>query len=236
MSVSTNFSATDTMLENGNHRRYLAVGANAMQAIRASIGSAEPKSILDLPCGHGRVARHLRHAFPDADLYVADIDTVGAEFCASEFKATLLKPSSDFTTLDFGRTFDLIWVGSLITHLDANATRNFFGFVARHMDDRSSAVITSHGPFVAGRLFLAQRSVYGLSVEQETKILSDYMETGYGYCDYSNRVGYGISVCSRNWIAEAAKDAGLQLISHRDHAWDNHQDVSLLRLAPANAV
>ena len=228
MSLSLNISPSETMMD-GDLARYLAVGENALRAIQATPGLVAPHSILDLPCGHGRVARHLRAAYPDAGLFVADLDEPGADFCAAEFGATKLVSTPDFNAIEFGRRFDLIWVGSLITHLDAQATRSFFGFLARHLSADGSAVVSSHGAFVAGRLFLAQRALYGLSMAEEADILAQYQAGGYGYCQYPHQDGYGISLASRHWIRDAAAAAGLAVVSHEDHAWDNHQDVVVLR-------
>lgn len=228
MHVSEKISDGETMMD-GDLARYLAVGADALRAIQSAPGLVPPRSILDLPCGHGRVARHLRAAYPEAELFVADLDEPGAQFSAREFNATKLDSTPDFNAIDFGRRFDLIWVGSLITHLEAQATRDFFAFVARHLTDEGSAVVTAHGAFVAGRLFLAQRAHYGLALHEEGAILAEYQQTGYGYCQYPGQPGYGISLSSRHWIRDAAQRAGLVVASHEDHAWDNHQDVVVLR-------
>jgi SAM-dependent methyltransferase len=230
MPVSAKISPNETMMD-GDIARYLSVGEDALRAIHAVPGLVEPRSILDLPCGHGRVARHLRVAYPVAELFVADLDEPGAEFCEAEFDATKLQSTPRFSEIDFGRKFDLIWVGSLITHLDSQATSDFFDFLSRHLTDQGSAVVTSHGSFVAGRLFLSERPLYGLSLEAEAGILADYMRTGYGYNHYPMLDGYGVSVVSRRWIRDAAGRAGLSVVSHEDHAWDNHQDVVVLRHA-----
>src|SRR5919201_3770682 len=45
---------------------YLATGESALKAVRLALlaaRAAEPRSILDLPCGHGRVLRWLAAAF-----------------------------------------------------------------------------------------------------------------------------------------------------------------------------
>ena len=46
------------------------------------------RSILDLPCGHGRVARHLRVRFPGSQLICCDINRDGVDFCQSSYAAT----------------------------------------------------------------------------------------------------------------------------------------------------
>ena len=43
--------------------------------------------MLDFACGHGRVMRTLKAAFPDALLTACDIDRDGVDFCARTFGA-----------------------------------------------------------------------------------------------------------------------------------------------------
>lgn len=209
---------------------YLQVGASALAAIDHIMGQKQAESVLDLPCGHGRVARHLRARFPAADLFVSDLDECGTKFCAETFNAKPLSSRESFDKVDFGRKFDLIWVGSLITHLPKEGTVAFLGFLSRHIAPDGVAVVSSHGPFVAGRLFARNEPLYGLSVEQENKILEIYFERGYGFCRYPHSDSYGISVISKDWLQKHAAEAGLELFSYIDHAWDHHQDVFGLRL------
>lgn len=119
--VSKKISEFDTMMDR-DLTGYLGVGKSALDAIRSVTGDLDPQSILDLPCGHGRVARHLRSAYPKADLFVSDLDEIGADFCAKEFNAQKLVSVKNFVDLNFEKNFDLIWVGSLVTHLNSKAT------------------------------------------------------------------------------------------------------------------
>ena len=118
--VSTVISPNDEMLAGTDYAHYLAVGVSAMQNVHDTLkmhGLSSPSSILDMPCGHGRVTRALRAVFPAADISVCDLNEDGVDFCAKHFDARPFLSSSDFSTLDLGRKFDVIWVGSLITHL-----------------------------------------------------------------------------------------------------------------------
>src|SRR6202035_1310433 len=109
---------------------YVSVGLSAMKIFEYAIteGFTRPeglRNILDLPCGHGRVARVLRSQFPDADLTVCDIDRDGVDFCGRKFKATGVYGTDDFERMEMGKSFDLIWVGSLIIHFSADQTIRF---------------------------------------------------------------------------------------------------------------
>ncbi|WP_209508297.1 MULTISPECIES: class I SAM-dependent methyltransferase [unclassified Ruegeria] len=228
--VSQEISKNDEMYL-GDNAHYFSCGANAFNEIQVTLGELQPEKILDLPCGHGRVTRYLVANYPSSEVFVADLNEDGARFCKANFGTKMLLSSTDFSTLNFGMAFDLIWVGSLITHLDADTTKAFFGFVARHLTARGRAVVTTHGALVAGRVMRRGASVYGIEAEEENAMCMDYFATGYGYRDYPNATSYGISICSEAWVRAAVEEVGLQVVRFKNHAWDNHQDVYGLALS-----
>src|SRR5262245_3795498 len=69
---------------------YFSVGEDAARYILTALSIsrlAAVQSILDLPCGHGRVTRHLRAMFPSATIACGDVDRSGVDFCARTFNA-----------------------------------------------------------------------------------------------------------------------------------------------------
>jgi SAM-dependent methyltransferase len=216
----------DTMLVGEDFAHYLSVGVSALTDIRdaLAISGIEARTILDMPCGFGRVTRALRAAYPEADICVSDIDSKALEFCARTFGAMPLQSQSDFAALNFRRKFDLIWVGSLITHLPADATCAFLRFVLRHLSPRGVALLSSHGAFVAGKF-------RGAAVHAQ--VLSDFFRTGYGFADYPETdisvQRYGNSIVSREWLSARISDLRGKVLFYRDHSWDNHHDVVAFR-------
>ena len=81
--------------------------------------------MLDLPCGFGRVTRFLCARYPAASITVSDLDRDGVDYCAARFNAQAAYSVRDFRDLQLGGAYDLLWVGSLITHLPA--PRRFAG-------------------------------------------------------------------------------------------------------------
>jgi len=71
------------------------------------------------------VTRHLRAFFPDADLFVSDLDKRGECFAAETFAARPIEAAPDFAT-SLARSFDLIFCGSLPTHLPERRFVNAF--------------------------------------------------------------------------------------------------------------
>lgn len=219
----------DSMYD-GRDGHYISVGLSALRAIEEALSDAPapPQRILDLPCGHGRVTRVLRARFPEAALTVCDIDRSGVDFVASRFGARGVYSAEDFRALDLGELYDFIWVGSLLTHLPEHQTRRFLDCMARHMAPRSTLVVSSHGERVEARL---RSWNYGLAPEAVSGLLEDHARTGYGYRDYpGGQESYGISLISREWLASTLSEGPLRLHRYSEAAWDDHQDVLVLRL------
>src|SRR3954447_17954814 len=68
---------------------YVMIGASGLRCIRRALRrtGATPQRILDFGCGHGRVLRFIRAAFPDAELTACDVDRDAVSFCARTFGA-----------------------------------------------------------------------------------------------------------------------------------------------------
>ena len=233
-------SKADTMLL-GNDAHYLSVGQSALSAIERAIGDAEPESILDLPCGFGRVTRALRARFPHAKITVSDLDRPGVDFSAKVFDARAAYSVRDFRDLELGEKYDLIWVGSLITHLPAMQTRFLLAALGRHLSPNGVALVTLHGPNLIPRL---RDTGYGLPPGSAERVIADFEQTGYGYGDYEGgedlygvsltNENYGISLSSESWMKANLQDLGLELAHYEIQTWDNHHDIAVIRCGKAD--
>ena len=215
----------DTM-HDGRDEHYLAVGLSALRCIASAVGTQQPRRILDLPCGFGRVTRMLRAQYPTAQITVSDLDRPGVDFAAAHFGARGIYSVEDLAALDLGETFDLIWVGSLVTHLSESQTRAFLQAMHRAMAPDATLVISSHGATIADGL---KQWLYGVEPPSAAAILDDYAADGYGHRGYGQSDGYGISLTDRHWWQRAAAAHGFTLVSYEERAWDGHQDILALR-------
>lgn len=219
--------ADDDAMFDGRDDHYVKVCLSADHNIqRALQGMPAPQRILDLPSGHGRITRILRARYPMSHITVCDLDRSGVDFAAKEFGARGIYSQEDFRDLELGEAFDLIWVGSLITHLSERQTRRFLDFAVRHLAPDGTLVMTSHGSFVAHRL-LSWR--YGLTDSAVRGLLADTWMEGYGYRSYPGSEGYGISLIRRAWFEDLFAEGPLQLEEYKEQAWDEHQDVLVVR-------
>jgi len=225
--VESRISPRDTMYT-GDGAHYFKVGLSAMRALEEAMRRSQLASVrrvLDLPCGHGRVLRFLVRRFPGAAFTACDLDRDGVDFCARTFGATPVYSATDLDALSFDTSFDLIWCGSLITHLDAEPTRALFRLFARHLAPGGLLLFSAHGDFVARRMPAGEFD-YMLTGEQVETITGRYAATGFGYEDYRGQGGYGVALTSPAWIrARLAEAGGLKEVYFGERVWDEHHDV-----------
>jgi SAM-dependent methyltransferase len=212
----------------GDGAHYFKVGLSAISAVEEAIGRAKLSTVeraLDLPCGHGRVLRFLVERFPQAAFTACDLDRDGVDFCARTFGATPVYSDENLDALSFDARFDLIWCGSLVTHLNEKPARALFRLFARQLAPGGLLVFSAHGDFVARRMPTDEFD-YMLTREQIERITKSYEAMGFGYEDYSEHAGYGVSLTSPAWIrAQIEAAGGLTEVYFGERVWDAHHDV-----------
>ena len=117
--------------------QYFLVGIEGLRLIpgraRDRRQTPDPKTILDLPCGYGRVLRLLRAAFPDAAITASDLDRGGVRFCEQTFGVEGAFSQRQLDDLSLGHTYELVWCGSLLTHLPEEDARAALRALVRHL-------------------------------------------------------------------------------------------------------
>jgi SAM-dependent methyltransferase len=238
--ISLKVNSSDSMYRSGWALSYLTAGLSASRCIQASLDSAGKRisaegAVLDFPCGYGRVLRFLRAMFPDSEITAAELETAPLDFCERVFSVRRVLSQRDLRSLSLPRRFDLIWCGSLITHLDERAAVDLLDLFCRHLSDGGICIFTSHGQHVA-EMMERKELTFGLTEERREQILRDYQQKGYGYADYpwlarEGRSGYGISVTSQSRMVELAQGVGPWEQAHYlEKGWHGLQDVHAFAL------
>jgi SAM-dependent methyltransferase len=228
-------SPNDAMFD-GNLAHYFRVGRSALKCVRLALlaaGKTEVRNILDLPCGHGRVLRTLKAAFPDANLTACDIDRDGVDFSAESFGAVPVYSEEDPAEIQIEGPFDLIWCGSLFTHLDEERWLQWLKRMYSLLAAEGLLVFTAHGRHTADALrqpdvFLTPAGKprdYGIPEESIASLLGSYSETGFGFAAYRSSDRYGVSTSSPSWLASQLAACNLRLVNYIELGWDSHQDV-----------
>ncbi|PWT82344.1 MAG: hypothetical protein C5B44_02315 [Acidobacteria bacterium] len=225
--VNPEIHHNDGMYE-GDGRAYFSVGLSAIRCLDRALDAAHLSGIqrvLDMPCGHGRVLRFMVHRFPQAKFVACDLDRGAVDYCVKTFAAQGAYSQPDLDRLTLPNHFDLIWCGSLITHLDAPRIVKLLFFFLRHLAPGGLLVFTTAGDQVLQWMTSGQFD-YGIDERKIPLICADYRAGGYGYIDYPYIADYGISLTSPEWVRTKVHEIGsLREVSFEPHGWDNHQDV-----------
>ncbi len=216
--------------------QYFHLGREALTLVQEAhtlAGCGRIEAILDLPCGYGRVARWLRAAYPEARLAVSDIQRPAVEFCIQQLAATGVQAAVDgrhWTALP--GPYDIIWCGSLLTHMDRDQWVAHLRRFAERLTPHGVLVFTSHGLLALDKLQSGEKD-YGLPQIEITRLCAGAVAEGFGYVDYRDTPGYGISVAQPAWILELiTQETALHILYIREAAWDQHQDLVVCARRP----
>ncbi len=234
--ISTVIHPTDGEMENPTPeklRHYFEDGRSAMELVVTAMISARKASIasiLDLPCGYGRIARHFVKAFPEAELTICDVVMEMLDFCVQNFGGKPVLSDGGFDNLHFPDAFDLVWSGSLLTHLPEEKFKGALRLFSRVLAPSGIAIITTHG---------RHSSTFGSGRYTEEgrfeRVAGMYRTTGFGYIDYSdtpnaNTANYGISLSSPSYVIKLIEqDPAVRIIGYIERGWSDHQDVLILQ-------
>jgi SAM-dependent methyltransferase len=231
--ISIRVHRNDGMYLPASGRHYFSAGLSAVRCLERALagrnGRGPVRTILDFPCGYGRVCRFLRARFPGAEIAAYDIDRTARNFCVRAFDARPVRSDTSFSRLEGklppGGRFDLIWCGSLLTHLDERAAVCLLRLFCDWLAPEGVCVFTTHGRF-AHDIILNHKFYYALTTKAQQKILTEFEACGYGYADYDNSPGYGVSLAATERMRDMARAAGRwREIFYLNQGWDNHQDV-----------
>ncbi len=232
--VNTDVASHDAMFDftnGGNREHYFSCGASALSCLLHATGLSrlgEPGRLLDFGCGAGRVTRWLRAAFPGAQIHGCDVRAQDLEFVRKRFAATTWVSGTDVDALSAPASYDVIWVGSVFTHLSAQSSVLLFEKLMTWLTPGGILVFSVHGRFVLHRAN-AGNNIYGVG-DRWLNVVQGYQTVGFGYGDYASEFGfgpgYGISLSKSGWWLDLIESrAGTRLSCLTERAWDNHHDV-----------
>ena len=101
--------------------------------------------VLDFACGFGRVTRHLTHALGGDRVWASDIDRKAVDFVAREFGAKMFYSHTDPDEVAIPGSFDVIFVGSLFTHLPHQSFGTWLKKLYRALDPNGTLVFSTNG-------------------------------------------------------------------------------------------
>jgi SAM-dependent methyltransferase len=211
----------------GNPSAYFDVGRSALVSVTAALslaGKTDANPILDLPCGHGRVLRFLRVRFPSARIVACDIGRNGVDFCAEQFGAVPVYSTPHPRDIPIDESFALIWVGSLLTHVNVPLWHEFLDFFIDRLEDGGVLLFS-----VLGR-FPALRSGRHATIQRR------YAARGFAFVEDPTTPGLGTTAAAPAWVVEAVqRREDVRLLVYWERGWNDHQDVVALEKSSAHS-
>jgi hypothetical protein len=209
---------------------YLGVGESAAECITYVLSGApsgDVRKFMDFGCGHGRIARHLRALFPAADAVFVDIDPAGSGFCATTFGGSAITSIDDFDKLTLPGNLDLIWLGSIFTHLDRGRMIALLNVLTSSLSRHGVVAGTFRGETMYK--IMKEDSAKNRNTELKWRsLLQQYEANGFGYAPYSSDTPqWGLSLSTVSSVFEIGRSrADLKMIAYREAGWAGAHDVA----------
>jgi SAM-dependent methyltransferase len=210
-------------------RHYLEDALSAIANIEESLRAVgrdwdDVASCLDLPSGYGRVTRHLVARLGAGRVTACDLDHDAVRFCAAAFGVTPLASHERPASIVFPNTYDLIFVGSLITHLPVADVFHLLAALVGALRPNGLLIFTTQGESCLEHL-----DWYGADFARiEHEYRRHLAEQGHHFSPYARSARYGVALHARRFIEaeiRARHGGHLELVRFSERGWDRHQDV-----------
>lgn len=221
---------------------YMYGGRSGLKCMVDALLTAEapsPKSILDFPSAHGRVTRYLSAAFPESEIWAGDLNKEGVDFCVKHFGAKGFYSSPNLLKVSLPRKFDLIWCGSLASHLPETQCKALFKLLLDHLEENGILCITTCGRGMQQAHENVFRTIHDDGYQ---KICAGLRKRSFGYAPYSYRYGqydsadsYGMAFLYPSWMQKYILSPAVQVLQLREKGWHGAQDVWCLIKRPLSA-
>jgi SAM-dependent methyltransferase len=216
---------------------YFWVGESGLQVVMSILMASPTKavnSILDFGCGHGRVGRYLRAYFPDAKMTFADVDRECVKFCCGAFAGKGYETPHNFGELQFEDKYDLIWLGSVFTHIDYERMKLLFDKLFASLATAGVVIGTFRGNKMY-QTYLRNPEV----AARDMDLIKEFEEHGVAYKRYPNLpYDWGLSLVSPfRLIAIGERNPEARLVAYTEVGWANAHDVAAwTNVSPATII
>ena len=226
-------TSPDDWIHTRGAANYYTTGRTTIRRVRQAMlqtRKPEVRRILDFGSGYGRILRQFKAAFPEAQLAACDILPEAVDFCAQTFGAEPVYAADDPGETSLEGQFDMIWLGSLFTHLDAARWKSLLDLLEGVLEPEGLLLFTTQGRFIRDQI--AERSWldasgepiwvnWGVSEDQLDRVVADYDAGGFGYLEWDalDRQ-YGTSIATPAWVMEQLQTRpGFEIIGYWERGW-----------------
>jgi len=249
MEIDMTMSPNDHMLT-ASKEAYIRTSLSGLKCVQNAVASVNKspetiKSILDFGCGYGRVLRALKAGYPEATITACDLMEDSVRFCAEAFNAIPVRGHEDLSRIDLREKYDVIWVGSVFTHLPVERWAELLSFFERNLAPNGVLVFSVHGRTALWVFENHTLNKSRMSEDDFAEIKRNYKKSGYSFFNYSrshvtslsnmgidvSKNAYGLSFTRPDWLCTyLLKFEKLFLSNYCEGGWGRNYDVVSLWL------
>ena len=223
---------------------YIQAGQSGLAAIARGLEASgkqisQVSSALDLGCGYGRVLRYLCDQVDPQRISSCDLDARAVAFCSAELGTRALLSRPDFRDVPF-ESYDLIWSGSLLTHLPEAASETLLSLLPSLLNPGGVAVISFHGAHSLSSL----GDLYGGDHASEARAIRDevgsrgsaYRAYSGRFVGYSGEADYGMAWHRWEFLKQRCEHLSAKVVRatlHIPRGWDDHHDLAVFQRSEA---
>lgn len=231
-----------------SYMRVARAGLDSVLDSLSAVGRAPETitSVLDFGSGYGRVYRALAAAFPDAKLTACDLMAPAAKFCADTFGGDWVQSHEDLGQVKLPRKYDLVWLGSVFTHLPEARWDRLLDFLGEYTEKDGLVVFTSHGERAIYVIEnnLMKRNPYAIDADLYAEMKQVIPNRGFYFIPnkpaaIKHQKGrgidvsegeYGFSFCSEAWVRNLfEKKSNWECVNYAPAGWANNHDVVTIK-------
>lgn len=168
-------------------------------------------SFLDFASGYGRATRLLREKLNPAKLWVSDIYTGAVDFQRAYFGVNGFYSQPRASDVRFPRTFEVIHVGSLFSHLPMNRFEEWLRTLYGNLAENGLLLFTTHGHGMHPPEVPRDPSGFTFLPQSESRSLS------------TNE--YGVSFVSTEWVENLCRRMDVGALYCLSKEWSGAQDL-----------
>jgi SAM-dependent methyltransferase len=239
-------TSPDDWIHNRGGATYYATGRTTIRRVRLAMlqtRKADVRRILDFGSGYGRILRQFKAAFPEARLAACDILPEAVDFCAETFGAEAVYAADDPGRTTLEGKFDLIWLGSLFTHLAAERWTSLLDLLEGALEPEGLLMFTTQGRFIRDQI--AERTWkdafgrpiwdnWGVTEDQLDEAVAGYDREGFGYLEWGSlERQYGTSIATPAWVMQQLQERrGFEILTYWERGWLPQDLVVCLGVGP----
>jgi SAM-dependent methyltransferase len=214
-------------------RGYLASGEQDLRALEEVLNDAgrplsDVGSFLEFASGHGRVTRFLVHRLDRSRVTVSDINASAVAFTCDTFGVRGFSSVEDPSNLDHDDRYDVIFVGSLFTHLSHTYWGAWLQCLYSLLKERGLLVFSTHGLPVLDRIYGARWKPRVQTAEEGFFFITTNETHGRLPTSY-----YGATFVTEAYVRGFVRANGLGDVKAFHPAKLNFQDVFVLEKTPS---